>query len=532
MENSFTQNNKQMKYLAVLIAVATLLSCGSSKPKNNAEEVTLSPIMNKALNEKTSWYYADFANFPKERKSLPIGVFDSGTGGLTVLERLLELDQFNNITGKSGADGIPDFSGENFTYLADQANMPYGNYSSEGKDDYLKELAVKDALFLLSNKFCENAVDYKVPTGKKLQSKIVVIACNTATAYGFSDISNLLSLSKTGVRVIGVVNAGSKALLDFISDTLVSGQAPSSPLSEYGVGVLATVGTIASGAYEKTINKMNDEAVKANKSINIGGGKSVVPFRGKINIVSYGAAGFAESVDQEPDFVNRALTSPRDTYRGPKLGEDENSIKLALLPVYNFKYGDGDLLYKKSAGKYTDFQLNSAANYARFHLVSLIEKYRATGTKAPLKAIILGCTHYPFLTDTLKTVISELKNYKQGGKYIYRDLISDNLTFIDPAVYTAIECYKALREDNLLSLSILDSKLDAYISVPVFGLPIEDVDTTGNLKYAFKYGRKIGTEDITTVNVPFSRRYINQDNLSRIELRLPYSFKLINKLIN
>ena len=45
----------------------------------------------------------------KYKNSLPIGVFDSGTGGLTVLEAMLTLDAFNNTTGKAGADGKPDF---------------------------------------------------------------------------------------------------------------------------------------------------------------------------------------------------------------------------------------------------------------------------------------------------------------------------------------------------------------------------------------------------------------------------------------
>ena len=53
------------------------------------------------------------------KKGLPIGVFDSGTGGLTVLEAMLTLDAFNNVTGKPGADGKPDFDKEYFQYLAD-----------------------------------------------------------------------------------------------------------------------------------------------------------------------------------------------------------------------------------------------------------------------------------------------------------------------------------------------------------------------------------------------------------------------------
>ena len=52
-----------------------------------------------------------------EKASAPIGVFDSGVGGLTVLDKLLSVDVVNNDTGEAGADGIPDLQGERFTFL-------------------------------------------------------------------------------------------------------------------------------------------------------------------------------------------------------------------------------------------------------------------------------------------------------------------------------------------------------------------------------------------------------------------------------
>ena len=58
-----------------------------------------------------------FAQQKQINKQLPIGVFDSGTGGLTILQAILTLDTFNNKTGESGGDGIPDFSNEAFQYL-------------------------------------------------------------------------------------------------------------------------------------------------------------------------------------------------------------------------------------------------------------------------------------------------------------------------------------------------------------------------------------------------------------------------------
>ena len=74
----------------------------------------LSPDQYRALNE-----------------DLPIGVFDSGIGGLTVLNEIVTIDRFNNVTHEPGPDGHPDFENESFVYFGDQANMPYGNYPSE-----------------------------------------------------------------------------------------------------------------------------------------------------------------------------------------------------------------------------------------------------------------------------------------------------------------------------------------------------------------------------------------------------------------
>ena len=62
----------------------------------------------------------------------PVGVFDSGTGGLTVLEKLLTVDEFDNATGERRSDGRPDLASENFVYFGDQANMPYGLYGAKG----------------------------------------------------------------------------------------------------------------------------------------------------------------------------------------------------------------------------------------------------------------------------------------------------------------------------------------------------------------------------------------------------------------
>jgi len=174
---------------------------------------------------------------PAAVRRLPIGVFDSGIGGLTVLEAILSLDAFNNQTLELGPDGVLDFAMERFVYFGDQANMPYGNYGAAGRTDYLRELILKDTIFLLGRRAWPARGD--APHFAKPPVKAVVIACNTATAYGLEDIRTAVAAWGIPVIVVGVVEAGARGVLE------------TNPAG--GIGVMATVGTCASGVYPRTI---------------------------------------------------------------------------------------------------------------------------------------------------------------------------------------------------------------------------------------------------------------------------------------
>ena len=175
------------------------------------------------------------ADYAGNLSSLPIGVFDSGIGGLTVLEALFTLDEFHNDDLKPGPDGRPDFENERFVYLGDQANMPYGNYAKAGKADVLRELIFKDAIFLLGNRYhMDGAIRHDKPP-----VKAIVIACNTATAYGLEDLKAAMKRWCLPVVIVGVVEAGARGVLE---------TAPAG-----AIGVLATMGTCDSGVYPRTI---------------------------------------------------------------------------------------------------------------------------------------------------------------------------------------------------------------------------------------------------------------------------------------
>ena len=133
----------------------------------------------------------------------PIGVFDSGLGGLTVAHAIMTR--------------LP---GENLVYFGDTARVPYGPKSPETVQRYSREIAA----FLL-----EQGV------------KAIVVACNTATAHALPMLRDELD-----VPVIGVVEPGARAAVKATR----TGR----------VGVIATAGTIRSGAYVRAIHAAAPDA--------------------------------------------------------------------------------------------------------------------------------------------------------------------------------------------------------------------------------------------------------------------------------
>ncbi|MFQ5746658.1 MAG: glutamate racemase [Gemmatimonadota bacterium] len=133
----------------------------------------------------------------------PIGVFDSGLGGLTVLRAI--------------RDRLP---GESTVYLGDTARVPYGPKSAAT----IRRYALEATTFLRSHGV-----------------KGIVVACNTATARALPTIAR-----EAGVPVLGVVEPGARAA----ANRSRSGR----------IGVIGTTGTIESGAYVEAIHAIRPDA--------------------------------------------------------------------------------------------------------------------------------------------------------------------------------------------------------------------------------------------------------------------------------
>ena len=489
-----------MKYIKIVFSTLFLLLLTNCKQEKK-EEIKDRNIVEAILNNPSSFYYIDMKNYPASNSNLPIGVFDSGTGGLTVLKAIVNYDQNQNTTHTEGGDGVLDFDKESFIYLGDQANMPYGNYSKENKVDLLKEHIIKDAQFLMNNKYYSDANDVTVNLDKQ-PVKALVIACNTATAYGKEYIEEFLQKANSNLKVIGVIDAG-------VRGTLASIQKDEDAV----IGVLATAGTVASKGYHNTILKMKDK----------------LGYTGVIEVFSQGGVGIAEAVDEDPNYFDKNLKKPRENYKGPGL-ESDVSIDKTLFDVYNFDFSDSKMLCdSEKQDDCSILQINDAKNYVRYHLVSLLEQIRLSGTKNKLKSLILGCTHYPYMTDEISEILTELYNYKgKNGAYFYRDFMVENIQLIDPAVDTAKELYEYLNKEKLFNPNGDIKNSEFYISVPNKDNPNVEVDSLGRFPYEYKYGRKAHEIQEYVKVVPFSRSNISYDILTRFQKQIPYVYQLMS----
>jgi len=488
-----------MNYRKALMLYALLLtvSCVTTpeKPPKLSEGITESII-----HDKESFFYIDFENYPFNDPELPIGVFDSGTGGLTVLKAIVNYDQYQNDSHQKGPDGLPDFSREVFTYLGDQANMPYGNYANEGKLGLLKEHIIKDAQFLMGRQYYSDRDDRTVNTGKK-PIKVLVIACNTATAFGKEHIESFISQAGIDVKVIGVIDAGVRAVLESIQKQ-----------EDAIIGVLATVGTVSSKGYRNTIFSFAKQ----------------FGYTGSIEVFSQGGIGIAEAVDEDPDYYNSHLNNPRMGYKGPAL-DGQLSIEKSLLDTYNFDFTGNRMLC--DADKVDDcavLQINDPENYVRYHLVTLLEKIRQSKTRNTLKSIILGCTHYPYMIKEIRQVLNELYHFKTAeGQYPYKELMAPQITLIDPAVHTAKELYDYLNEKEMFNQHGRLQDSEFYISVPNQDNPQNVIAEDGRFTYDYKYGRDQGQLQEYVKRVPFSRKNISTPILDRFHKQIPHVYRLM-----
>lgn len=139
----------------------------------------------------------------------PIGIFDSGIGGLTVAKEIMR-----------------QLPGENLVYFGDTARVPYGTKSRNTVCKYSRQIA----RFLLTQNV-----------------KAIVIACNTASALAMDELEDMLE-----VPVVDVVQPGARMA--------------AASTQNHKIGILGTQSTIKSGIYERYLHRLNPELTVVSKA--------------------------------------------------------------------------------------------------------------------------------------------------------------------------------------------------------------------------------------------------------------------------
>ena len=139
----------------------------------------------------------------------PIGIFDSGIGGISILEKLKQL--------------LPN---ENFIYLADNRNCPYGSKS-------------KKEIISLSKKNCEKLIE--------LNCKIIIIACNTSTTNSIKKLREIIAIPIIGIE------PGLKPAIHYTKTK--------------NIGILATEKTLGSKLFFETLNQNRIDNIHIHEQI-------------------------------------------------------------------------------------------------------------------------------------------------------------------------------------------------------------------------------------------------------------------------
>lgn len=481
--------------IANIILVFSLVLVSSCRLQETKDEPEYS-ILSNVINDLSGPLYISIEDYPKERKSLPIGIFDSGTGGLAVLNTIYELDRYNNNSHIVGGDGILDFSSERFIYLADEANMPYGRYDSEGKADFLRELVIKDVRFLLGNSYYTAPGD-SIAKDDKEAVKAIVIACNTATAYGLETVQEAVDYWGLDVRIMGIIDAGSKVVLSGLEDP-----------DDVIIGVLATEGTCSSGGYLRAIKRNFNSQYPDDE----------------IAVVQQAGIGLASAMDGDLNYIDAETSGPRDgqAYQGPDIGHPDYPIDTTLWDEYNFEKGNSLMTEYDEKGELIHAQLNSVSNYIRYMVTHMLKNTLDEFPDKKLSRVILGCTHYPYFEEQIK----EHFLYLKGMNATYNALIDENIQFVDPSESLASELYLYLTENDLWGTDKNENSR-FFISVPNTLLDENVIDEKGEFPYEYKYGRNRNSSLQYVKLVPFSDEWINESIRNRMKFNIPYTYKMI-----
>jgi glutamate racemase len=183
-------------------------------------------------------------------------------------------------------------------------------------------------------------------------------------------------------------------------------------------------------------------------------------------------------------------------YLGPAVANEAARIDPTLVGAYAFEPAglSGD------PAKPESWRIASVDNYVRYDVTTMVENYRRSGARKPIRYVVLGCTHFPYEATRIAQTLTRLRNYRDAsGQRPYRDLIAESVDLVDPGELTAAQLYRRLFQERLLSPPPGQTRFAAesewplveriYISVPSPDSPRETIAADGGFTASYKYSR-------------------------------------------
>lgn len=239
------------------------------------------------------------------------------------------------------------------------------------------------------------------------------------------------------------------------------------------IAIMATVGTCASKAYPKAIDRITGLAGKR------------IP-----TVIQHGSVSLAGAIEGDPAFIKNPQVS--------------NTAVIT--------------------------------EYIQNDVTSLVESYRQSGSKEPIKMVVLGCTHFPLVEGEILNAFERLRNSDSNsdGEPPYKHLISEHLQVVDPAKLVAKELFRRLATDRLRLTGTQASIVQEdsfYISVPSPNIESSLKTANGDLTVEYKYGRETGKLDLEDTRVvPMQVKMLPESSRRLIENRLPQVWKRLGGL--
>lgn len=215
----------------LFFAAVSVAACS----RGEQQKYAMHPFVERAANDTSCVENRILSSYSDDNRDGSIAIIGEGADVIRIADYFSVYDSYDNINAAHVPDGIPDFAGEVFDVLIDDANGPYGGYAKADNSLFLRELIIRNAVAMLDGKCYANAYD-KSCSAVKAPAKALVIPSVSYSPEVISDLDTLLNGAGVRIPVVYPPLSSVRTVFDMFKDIS-------------GIGVMAGLEVAASGVY-------------------------------------------------------------------------------------------------------------------------------------------------------------------------------------------------------------------------------------------------------------------------------------------